>query len=104
VSPVRYELGFYIPEDGILHSHRRENLKPYISIMFLRTLTHCTVALMCCDMSAQSHNSADTEQPTNGFPRPSIHDSDNGRSAGSNALKESDRSVVRGNARPNMDS
>jgi hypothetical protein len=27
VSPVRYELGFKIPEDGILHSHRRENLK-----------------------------------------------------------------------------
>jgi hypothetical protein len=25
--PVRYELGFYIPEDAILHSHRRENLK-----------------------------------------------------------------------------
>jgi hypothetical protein len=24
VSPVRYELGFYIPEDDILHSHRRE--------------------------------------------------------------------------------
>jgi hypothetical protein len=20
--PVRYELGFYIPEDGILHNHR----------------------------------------------------------------------------------
>jgi hypothetical protein len=30
VSPVRYELGFYIPEeDGIFHSHRRENLKSY---------------------------------------------------------------------------
>jgi hypothetical protein len=28
VSPVRYELGFYIPVDGILHSHCRENLKP----------------------------------------------------------------------------
>jgi hypothetical protein len=28
VSPVRYELGSYIPED-ILHSHRRENLKSY---------------------------------------------------------------------------
>jgi hypothetical protein len=27
VSPVKYELGFYIPEDNILHSHRRENLK-----------------------------------------------------------------------------
>jgi hypothetical protein len=29
VSPMRYELGFYIPED-ILHSHRRENLKSYM--------------------------------------------------------------------------
>jgi hypothetical protein len=26
---VRNELGFYIPEDGILHIHRRENLKAY---------------------------------------------------------------------------
>jgi hypothetical protein len=26
VSPVKYELGFYISEDGILHSHRHENL------------------------------------------------------------------------------
>jgi hypothetical protein len=30
VSPVRYELGFYFPEDAILHSHRLEHLKPYI--------------------------------------------------------------------------
>jgi hypothetical protein len=29
VSPVRYELGSYIPEDAILHSHRRENLRSY---------------------------------------------------------------------------
>jgi hypothetical protein len=29
VSPVKYELGFYIPEDGILHNHRRGNLKSY---------------------------------------------------------------------------
>jgi hypothetical protein len=29
VSPVTYELGFYIPEDAILHSHRRENLISY---------------------------------------------------------------------------
>jgi glutaminase len=29
VSPVKYELGFYIPEDGILHSHCREILKSY---------------------------------------------------------------------------
>jgi hypothetical protein len=32
VSPVRYELGSYIPEDGILHSDRRENLKSYIAL------------------------------------------------------------------------
>jgi hypothetical protein len=32
VSPVRYELGFYIPEDDILHSHRRENFKSYMSL------------------------------------------------------------------------
>jgi hypothetical protein len=27
VFPVRYELRFYTPEDGILHSHLRKNLK-----------------------------------------------------------------------------
>jgi hypothetical protein len=26
---VRYELGFYKPEDNILHSHRRDNIKSY---------------------------------------------------------------------------
>jgi hypothetical protein len=31
VFPVRYELGFHIPEDDILHSHRRENVRSYIS-------------------------------------------------------------------------
>jgi hypothetical protein len=30
VSPLRYELRFYIPEDDILHSHRREYLKSYV--------------------------------------------------------------------------
>jgi hypothetical protein len=30
VSPVKYVLSFYIPEDDILHSHCRENLKSYI--------------------------------------------------------------------------
>jgi hypothetical protein len=29
---VKYELGFYIPEDDILHSDRRENLKPHTLI------------------------------------------------------------------------
>jgi hypothetical protein len=40
VSPVKYELGFYIPEDGILHSHCCENLKFYIE------LTDCSIAEM----------------------------------------------------------
>jgi hypothetical protein len=30
VSPVKYELGFCVPEDDILHSHRCENLRPYM--------------------------------------------------------------------------
>jgi hypothetical protein len=29
VSPVKYELGFYIPEDDIFHSHRHKNLRSY---------------------------------------------------------------------------
>jgi hypothetical protein len=32
---VKYELGFYIPEDDILHSHRRENLKSYKGISLM---------------------------------------------------------------------
>jgi hypothetical protein len=32
VFPVRYDLGFYISKDGILHSHRRENLKSYTAL------------------------------------------------------------------------
>jgi hypothetical protein len=32
MSPVKYELGFYIPEDAILHSHCRENLISYIAL------------------------------------------------------------------------
>jgi hypothetical protein len=30
--PVEYELGFYIPEDDILHGHRRKNLKSYTAL------------------------------------------------------------------------
>jgi hypothetical protein len=32
MSPVKYELGLYIPEEDILHSRRRENLKSYIAL------------------------------------------------------------------------
>jgi hypothetical protein len=30
VSPVKCELGFYMPDDDILQGHSRENLKSYI--------------------------------------------------------------------------
>jgi hypothetical protein len=32
MSPVKSELGCYIPEDAILLSHRRESLKSYIAL------------------------------------------------------------------------
>jgi hypothetical protein len=40
VSPVRYELGFYIPEDDILHSHRREYLKSSVDNERFRVLRY----------------------------------------------------------------
>jgi hypothetical protein len=36
---VKYELGSYIPEDGILHSCRRENLSSYKGNMVWISLT-----------------------------------------------------------------
>jgi hypothetical protein len=35
---VKYELGFYIPEDGILHSDRRENPQTLHSINWLASV------------------------------------------------------------------
>jgi hypothetical protein len=46
VSPVRYELGLYIPEDGIVHSHRRENLKSYISTGKLKIKQNWKVSMI----------------------------------------------------------
>jgi hypothetical protein len=37
VSPVKYELGFYITEDDILHSHRCEKLKFYTGSHLIST-------------------------------------------------------------------
>jgi hypothetical protein len=44
VSPVKYELGFYIPEDDILHSYRRENLKSYIALTGWTLKWRCNVS------------------------------------------------------------
>jgi hypothetical protein len=52
VSHVRYELGVYIPEDGILHSHRRKNIKSYI-ISFV--LLFCSKAILNERFRAKFH-------------------------------------------------
>jgi hypothetical protein len=36
VSSVKYEPDFYIPEEAIVHSHRRENLKCYIVLILIK--------------------------------------------------------------------
>jgi hypothetical protein len=41
MSPVKYELGFYISEDDILHIHRGENLKSYMKFMVFWDVTPC---------------------------------------------------------------
>jgi hypothetical protein len=46
VSPVKYELWFYIPEDDILHSHCRENLKSYIALTGWALYQGCNVSLV----------------------------------------------------------
>jgi hypothetical protein len=40
VLPVRCELNFHIPEDGILHSRRREILKCYIAPFSFLNVQH----------------------------------------------------------------
>jgi hypothetical protein len=50
MSPVKYELGFYIPEGDILHSHRRENFKSYdvstVRTIAIRDYRHGTESLL----------------------------------------------------------
>jgi hypothetical protein len=44
---VKYKLGFYIPEDDILHSHCRENLKTYKLFMVFFILLGAISAEPC---------------------------------------------------------
>jgi hypothetical protein len=47
VAAVKYELGFYITADGILHRHRRENFKYYIQrIIEKDKFNYCLFKLM----------------------------------------------------------
>jgi hypothetical protein len=49
VSPVKYEQGFYIPEDAILHSYCRENLKSYTANIIL--LPHISSDLLSLELN-----------------------------------------------------
>jgi hypothetical protein len=44
VFPVRYELGSYIQDEGILHSHRSENLKSYIALTDWALQGRCNIS------------------------------------------------------------
>jgi hypothetical protein len=44
VFPVKYKLGSYTPEEGILHSHRRDNLGSFYGFISNQTKTN-SVAL-----------------------------------------------------------
>jgi hypothetical protein len=54
VSPVKYELGFYIPEDDILHSHCHGNLQSYDEqidcgiTQAVRVLSQVRLHAICC--------------------------------------------------------
>jgi hypothetical protein len=55
VSPVRYVLGFYIPEDDILHSDRRENLKPF-KVIHSKFRVYVSVAGAVASLHAPDEN------------------------------------------------
>jgi hypothetical protein len=52
MSPVKYEIGFYIPESDILHSHRREKLKSYIGLSTVFCATVTAVPVTVCGFEA----------------------------------------------------
>jgi hypothetical protein len=71
VSPVKYELGFYIPEDDILHSHCRDNLKSYIvTVVSKRSLATDVLRLLSYVYTATI--SSDSSHTGDGVPQ-SIH-------------------------------
>jgi hypothetical protein len=61
VFPVTYKLGCYIPEEGIVHSHRRKNLKSYI--VFVVVLEAVAIAM---------HKYYDSCGNNTAFPEPGI--------------------------------
>jgi hypothetical protein len=50
VSPVKYELGLYVPEDDILHSYRRVNLKSCIPLFDFVFCFLCSASWGCLSL------------------------------------------------------
>jgi hypothetical protein len=59
---VRGELGFYIPEDAIPHSDRRENLKSYM-LLFIRNQTKRRVKFQISNFRELQDNYGFIERP-----------------------------------------
>jgi hypothetical protein len=51
MSPVKYELGFYIPEDGILYSDRHGNKKILHLLISLNRIEDAPNPFPCLPMS-----------------------------------------------------
>jgi hypothetical protein len=68
VSPVRYELSFHILENGILHTHRRENLEYYVItikiVEFNSILLYFTCKLNSSEASYKVNMSANINKDT----------------------------------------
>jgi hypothetical protein len=69
VPPVKYERGFYIPEDDILHSPRRENLKSYtgekcLPVPEIQAESSCSTRSLVCLVSVIQVTAVAASSPT----------------------------------------
>jgi hypothetical protein len=49
VSPVKYDLGFYISEDAILHTRSRGDLKSYNDLNVTDCILQCMIIVVVVD-------------------------------------------------------
>jgi hypothetical protein len=56
VSPVRHELGSYIPEDDILHSRCRETLRSFTMTCLSRSVAWINKVFACDDSHSQGNH------------------------------------------------
>jgi hypothetical protein len=65
---VRYEMRFHVPEDGILHSYRRENLRSYIMKQhFSDVPVGSTIGFLCLHITRQHYCRRSSFQTVSSF-------------------------------------